>query len=61
MILIYVYNASGFDNWVVFNSLDEEITNLKMIRTAKGLLSLSFRCGDKIFNIVVVPQYVKLT
>ena len=29
-------NASVFDTWVVLNSLDKEITHLKMIRTAIG-------------------------
>ena len=43
------------------NSLVEEISELKSIKTARGLISLSFRCGVKIVNNVEVPQYVKST
>ena len=39
--------------------LVKEITELKIIKTARGLISLSFRCGVKIVNTVEVPQYVK--
>ena len=53
------HNSSGFDSWVVLNSLVEEITELKIIKTARGLISLSFRCGVKIANTVEVPQYLK--
>ena len=54
-------NSSGFDSWVVLNSLVKEITELKVLKTARGLISLSFRCGFKIVNTVEVPQYLKFT
>ena len=54
-------DSSGFDSWVVLNSLVNEITELKIIKTARGLISLSFRCGVKVVNTVEVPQYVKFT
>ena len=60
-LLLVAHNSSGFDSWVVLNSLVKEIKDLKFIRTARGLISLSFRCGFKIVNTVEVPQYVKFT
>ena len=60
-LLLVAHSSSGFDSWVVLNSLVKEITDLKIIRTARGLISLSFRCGFKIVNTVEVPQYVKFT
>ena len=60
-LLLLAHISSGFDNWVVLNSLVKEITDLKIIKTTRGLISLSFRCGVKIVNTVEVPQYVKFT
>ena len=60
-LLLVANNSNGFDNWVVLNSLVKEITELKIIKTARGLISLSFRCGVKIVNTVEVPQCVKFT
>ena len=60
-LLLVAHNSSGFDSWVVLNSSIKEITDLKIIKTARGLISLSFRCGVKIVNTVEVPQYVKFT
>ena len=60
-LLLVAYNSSGFDSWVVLNSLIKDITELKIIKTSTGLISLSFRCGYKIINTSEVPQYVKFT
>ena len=60
-LLLVAHNSSGFDSWVVLNSLVKEITELKIKKTARCLISLSFRCGVKIVNTVEVPQYVKFT
>ena len=60
-LLLVAHNSSGFDSWVVLNSLIKDITELKIIKTARGLISLSFRCGFKTINTVEVPQYVKFT
>ena len=60
-LLLVAHNSSRFDSWVVLNSLIKEITDLNFIKTARGLISLSFRCGVKIVNTVEVPQYVKFT
>ena len=60
-LLLVAHNGSGFDSWVVLNSLIKEITDLKIKKTARGLISLSFRCGVKIVNSVEVLQYVKFT
>ena len=60
-LLLVAHNSSGFDSWVVLNSLVKEITDIKIIKTARGLISLSFRCGVKMVNTCQVPQYVKFT
>ena len=60
-LLLNAHDSSGFDSWVVLNSSVKEITELKIIKTSRGLISLSFRCGVKIVNTVEVPQYVKFT
>ena len=55
------HNSSGFDSWVVLNSLVNDITDLKIIKPATGLISLSFRYGVKIVITGEVPQYVEFT
>ena len=60
-LLLVAHNSSGFDSWVVLNSLIKEKTDIKIKKTARGLISLSFRCGVKIVNTCEVPQYVKFT
>ena len=60
-LLLVAHNSSGFDSWVVLNSLVKEITDLKIIKTARGSISLSIRCGVKMVNTCEVPQYVKFT
>ena len=59
-LLLVSHNSNGFDSWVVLNSSVKEMTELKIIKTARGLISLSFRCGVKIVNTVEVPQYINL-
>ena len=60
-VLMVAHTSSGFDSWVVLNSVVKERTELKIMKTTRGLLSLSFRCGGKIVNTCEVPQYVKFT
>ena len=60
-LLLVGHNSSGFDIRVVLNSLVKEITELKNIKSARELTSLSFRCSVKIVNTIEVPQYVKFT
>ena len=60
-LVLVAHNSSGFDSWVVLISLVKEITDLKIKKTARGLISLSFRCGVKIVNAVELPQYVNFT
>ena len=55
------HNASGFDSWVVLKDLVKEITDLKLIKSARGLISLSFGFGVKIKITVDLPQYPKFT
>ena len=37
--LLVAHNSSGIDSWVVLNSLVKEITELKIIKTSRGLIS----------------------
>ena len=60
-LLVIAHDSSGFDTVVVLNSLVNEITELKNIKTAKVKISLSFRCGVGIVDTVEVPQNVKFT
>ena len=60
-LLLVAHNSSGFDSWVVLNCLIKELTALKSIKTARILISLSFRGGVKIVKKCEVPQYVKFT
>ena len=60
-LLLVAHYSSGFDSWVTLNSFIKDITDFKIIKTARGLISLSFRCGFKLVNTVEVPQYVKFT
>ena len=60
-LLLVAQNSSCFDSWIVLNLVVKEITELKLIKTARKLIWLSFRCGVKIVNTCEVPQYVKFT
>ena len=51
-LLMVAHNSSGLDSWVVLNSSVKENTRVKTIKTARGLISLMFRCGVKIVNTV---------
>ena len=46
--LLLADNSGGFESWVVLISLDKEVRCSKLMRTAKGLISLSFGCGVKV-------------
>ena len=59
-LLLVSHNSSDFDSWVVLNSLVKDITELKIVKTARGFISLSFQCGVKIGITCEVPQYVKV-
>ena len=59
-LLLEAHNSSCFDSWIVLNSLVKEITELKIIKTGRGMISLSFRCCVKTVNTVEVFQYVKI-
>ena len=60
-ISLLAHNSSSFGSWAILNSFDKEITDLKKIEPARGLMSLSICCGVKIVNIVEVPECVKFT
>ena len=52
------HNSSALHSWVVLKFLVEEITELKIIKTAMRWNSLSFHCGVQIVKTVEVPQYL---
>ena len=60
-LLLVSHISSAFDISVVLNSLVKEISELNIIKTARGLVSLSFRCRVKLVKTVEVPKYVKIT
>ena len=37
-LLLVAHKSSGFDSWVVLNSLVKEITDIKIIKMARGLI-----------------------
>ena len=47
-LFLVAHNASGFDSWVVINSLAKETLDLKIIKTARGLISLSVDFGVEV-------------
>ena len=47
-LLLVANNNSGFDSWAALKSLVKVLSDLKIIRSARGLISLSLRCGVKI-------------
>ena len=60
-LFLLAHNPDGFDSWVILISLVKEIAELKIVKTARILISLSIWCGVEIANTVEVPQYVKFT
>ena len=50
--LLLSHNASGFDRWVVLNSLDEVIGDINIIKTARGLKSFQ--------SVVMLKQSIRL-
>ena len=56
--LLVAHNSSGYDGWVLLNSLVKEITELKITKTARGFISLSFRCGLETVIAVELPHNV---
>ena len=60
-LLLIAHKSLGFDSWVVLNSLLKDITDLKIIKTVRRLISLSFRSGVKIVNTCEGPQNVMFT
>ena len=60
-LLMVAQNSSVIDSWVVLNSLVKELTELKTVKTAGGLITLSFRCAVRIVKTCEVPKYVKFT
>ena len=56
-----VHCTEGIIFLVFFTYGEKKTTDLEFIRTARGLISLSFRCGVKIVNRIEVPQFVNFS
>ena len=59
--ILLAQNKSWFQSLVELNSSNRQIEDIKILKTAWVLLSLSFRCGVKIVITVEVPLYGKFT
>ena len=53
------HNASGFDNYIVLKSLPRSYKRLKVVKTPRGLIKLSFEAGSVIEVDREVPEYMK--
>ena len=53
------HNASGFDNYIVLNSLPSSYKCIKIIKTSRGLIKLSFKAGFVIEDNREIPKYMK--
>ena len=53
------HNASGFDKYIVLNSFPTSYTSVKMKKTSRGLLKLSFRAGFVWEGDRELPKYIK--
>ena len=53
------HNAGGFDNYIVLNSLPSLYKSLKIIKTSRGLIKLSFKAGSVIEDDREPPKYMK--
>ena len=53
------HNASGFDNYIVLNSLPSSYKCIKIIKTSRGLVKLGFKAGSVIQDDKEVPKYMK--
>ena len=50
------HNASGFDNYIVLNSLPNCYKCIKIIKTSRGLINLSFKAGSVVENDREIPN-----
>ena len=50
------HNASGFDNYIVLNSLPKSYKSIKLIKTSRGLIKLSFKTGSVIDDGREIPK-----
>ena len=53
------HNASGFDNYIVLNSLPTSYKCIKIIKTSRSLIKLSFKAGSVTENDREFPTYMK--
>ena len=54
-----VTTFSGFDNYIVLNSVPKSYTNIKLSKTSRGLIKLSFKAGSVFEDDRELPKYVK--
>ena len=54
------HNLFGFDKYIVLSSLPKSYTSVKIIKTSRGLMKLSFRAGSAYEDDREKPEYAKL-
>ena len=54
------HNASGFQNYIVLNSLPSSYKCVKLIKTPRGLIKISFKAGSVIENDIEILKCIKL-
>ena len=50
------HNASGFENYMVLNSLPSSCECIKILKTSRGLIKLSFEAGSVIGDDSEIPK-----
>ena len=50
------HNASGFDNYILLNSLPSSYKCMKRIKTTRRIIKTSFKAGSVIENDVELPR-----
>ena len=56
---MFGHNASGFDIYIVINSVPSSYKCMKRIKTSRGLKKLSFKAGSVIENDREIFMYMK--
>ena len=53
------HNPSGFDNYIALNSLPSSYKCIKILKTSRGLIKLSFKAGSVLEDDREIPKYMK--
>ena len=53
------HNASGFDNYIVSNSLPKSSSSINIRKSTRGLIKLSFEAGSLYLDDREIPKHMK--